>query len=219
MNTNIVSENASKVPYIGKAPKKRRCWRPPKPKNGDLTEDDVNRLAPKLGTAAEPRNETPHEATGNEANFAFWEAFMQWCHNNGKVWCRFPVSPRGNSYYDPNHDPIGSQRENGWIFFTINENRSGNIRNVGPLVTIGIYCAAGEEQRGRIRRLEPEFTEAFAADAVDFTDWTSGRADGGAKRILFIRKVDYRDRNGREELFSRMAEDYERISRVLQKMV
>ncbi len=152
----------------------------------------------------------------NGANVAFWTAFREWCSNNSKSWCQSPVQSRGDYYYDPNYDPLGNKGECGHVFFTISDIKSGSIRNVGPLVTVGIYCPAGEGQRERIKRHESKFTEVFADDAFDFTDWTSGRPGGVAKRILFIRKADFHDVTGWEALFRRMADDYERIRRVLQ---
>lgn len=168
------------------------------------------------GTSTEQRREHRRGTIDNWANVAFWNGFREWCNNNGKSWCQAPVQSRGNPYYDPNHDPLGNKGECGHVFFTVSGTKSGSIRNVGPLVTVGIYCPAGEEQRERIKRHESKFTEAFAGDAFDFTDWTSGKADGVAKRILFIRKADFHDTTGWEALFRRMADDYERIRHVLQ---
>ena len=184
-----------------------------------LPEDEVNQLAPKFGTAAEPRKIDKHGdsasvSSDEEGCFAFWSAFRKWCQTNGKSWCQYAATRRG--FYDPNHDSLNSN-EDGYLFFTIGE-QSGTVRNVGPLVTLGILCSSGEKQRKRLKLHEAVFAAAFVDDEFDSTDWESGRPEGNVKRILFIRKINYHDKNCWEKLFSRMACDYERLRSVLKKI-
>ena len=172
-----------------------------------LPNDDVNRLAPKIGSAAETSREPRRDENANEANVAFWNAFKEWCSDNWMIWCDGPVAPRGNPYYDPHRR---GESEDCHLFFTIGY-RSGNVRGQGPLVTIGIYCSGGEEQRNRIRAYSSRFDDEFRDRPFDFQDWTSG--DGRDRRIVFVRRADFR--NPTPELFARMADDYERVHRVL----
>ena len=169
-----------------------------------LSEDDVNRLAPKLGTAAEPRPEVRRDGNDNGDNVAFWNAFKEWCLANGHKWCAAKIAQRGNSYYDPQ----GSGDCH--LFFTIGE-RSGSVKGAGLLVTVGIYCARGEEQRNQIKGWRDDFDRTFQDCPFDFQDWESGTGSG--KRILFVRRGDYL--NPTTDLFKRMADDYERILAVL----
>ena len=92
--------------------------------------------------------------------------------------------------------------------------RSGSVSGNGPLVTVGIYCAKGEEQRGQIRNFKGDFDAAFAACPFDFQDWESGKRE--AKRILFVRRADYR--NPTPGLFARMANDYEGVLDVMKRL-
>ena len=171
-----------------------------------LPDDDVNRLAPRLGTASEPRHETRNESDVNASNVAFWEAFKKWCLDNGYTWCTAAIASRGNPYYDPQG---GGDCH---LFFVFGES-SGSVRGNGPLVTIGIYCANGEEQRSRIRDFKGDFDAAFSACPFDFQDWDSGKRE--AKRILFVRRADYR--NPTPDLFARMADDYEGVLDVMKR--
>ena len=171
-----------------------------------LPDDDVNRLAPRLGTASEPRHETRNESDVNASNVAFWEAFKRWCLVNGHTWCTAAIASRGNPYYDPQG---GGDCH---LFFVFGES-SGSVRGNGPLVTIGIYCANGEEQRSRIRDFKGDFDAAFSACPFDFQDWDSGKRE--AKRILFVRRADYR--NPTPDLFARMADDYEGVLDVMKR--
>ena len=68
---------------------------------GALPDDDVNRLAPRLGTASEPQQATCQKSDVNAANVMFWEAFKNWCLDNGHAWCEAAIASRGNPYYDP----------------------------------------------------------------------------------------------------------------------
>ena len=171
-----------------------------------LPDDDVNRLAPRLGTAAEQRQEARHESDVNAANVVFWEAFKKWCIDNGHTWCRAAVAPRGDRYYAPQ----GGRECH--LFFVFGES-SGSVKGNGPLVTVGIYCANGEEQRSQIRNFKGDFDAAFAACPFDFQDWDSGKRE--AKRILFVRRADYR--NPTPELFAWMANDYEGVFDVMKR--
>ena len=171
-----------------------------------LPEDDVNRLAPRLGSAAEPRQEARHESDVNTSNVAFWESFKKWCLENGRTWCRAAIAPRGNPYYDPQG---GGECH---LFFVFGES-SGSVKGNGPLVTVGIYCAAGEKQRSQIRDFKGDFDAAFSASPFDFQDWDSGKRE--AKRILFVRRADYR--NPTPALFARMANDYEEVLAVMKR--
>ena len=173
-----------------------------------LPAEDVNRLAPRLGTAAESRTEAIHkgESKVNAANIAFWKAFKEWCQANGHMWCSAAIADRGNPYYDPQG---GGECH---LFFTIGE-RSGSIKGEGLLVTAGIYCANGEEQRGKISEWCQDFDEAFGDCPFDFQDWESGA--GKAKRILFVRRADYL--NPTSDLFKRMADDYERLREIMNR--
>lgn len=171
-----------------------------------LADEEVNRLAPRLGTAAEDRNESHNAIDVNVANVAFWEGFRQWCQTNNHNWCSAAVAPRGNPYYDPQGGGACH------LFFVFGKS-SGNIRGNGPLVTVGIYCANGEEQRSQIRNFKGELDTAFADCPFDFQDWESGTRQ--ARRILFVRRADYR--NPTEELYERMANDYEKISSILRR--
>lgn len=166
-----------------------------------LSEDDVNRLAPRLETAAEERLEAPKGAV-NEANVAFWTEFKRWCKANNKTWCVGSINERGDSYYSPSREYP--------LFFTFGK-RSGSIKGCGSLVTVGIYCAEGEEQRNKIRAFKDAFDKAFVDSAFDHQDWEYG--NGKARRILFIRQADYI--NYTSDLFERMANDYERILGVM----
>lgn len=171
-----------------------------------LPEDDVNRLAPRLGSAAEPRQEARHESDVNTSNVAFWESFKKWCLENGRTWCRAAIAPRGNPYYDPQG---GGECH---LFFVFGE-ASGSVKGNGPLVTVGIYCANGEGQRSQIRNFKGDFDAAFADCPFDFQDWDSGKRE--AKRILFVRRADYR--NPTPALFARMANDYEEVLAVMKR--
>ena len=171
-----------------------------------LPDDDVNRLAPRLGTASEPRQEIRQESDMKTVNVMFWESFKEWCLDNGHTWCKASIASRGNPYYDP---------EGGGdchLFFVLGE-RSGSVSGNGPLVTVGIYCAKGEEQRSQIRSFKGDFDTAFAACPFDFQDWESGKRE--AKRILFVRRADYR--NPTPELYARMANDYEGVLDVMKR--
>ena len=165
-----------------------------------LSDDDVNRLAPKIGTAAEPGAESNNSSASNTAYFDFWTAFIGWCRQNGIDWCKAP--PMERSFYDPerNHPPLH-------IFFTVT-NRSASIRGQGSLVTVGIYCRGGEMQRQKICDYRNDFI-----GVGDFQDWDYGREGVGAKRICFIRRADWH--NPTSELFRQMAMDYEAIRTVL----
>ena len=173
---------------------------------GALPDDDVNRLAPRLGTASEPQQATCQKSDVNAANVMFWEAFKNWCLDNGHAWCEAAIASRGNPYYDPQG---GGDCH---LFFVFGE-RSGNVSGNGPLVTVGIYCANGEEQRSQIRSFKGDFDAAFADCPFDFQDWDSGKRE--AKRILFVRRADYR--NPTPELFARMANDYEGVLGVMKR--
>ena len=140
----------------------------------------------------------------NSGNIAFWEAFKKWCFENGRTWCTADVATRGNPYYDPQG---GGEC---YLFFTIGQ-RSGKVRGEGPLVTIGIYCKNGEGQRDQIRLFKRDFDASFSACKFLYQDWEYGTKS--AKRILFIRKADYR--NPTPDLFNRMADDYEGILAVM----
>ena len=171
-----------------------------------LPDDDVNRLAPRLGTASEPRQEIRQESDMKMVNVMFWESFKEWCLDNGHTWCKASIASRGNPYYDP---------EGGGdchLFFVLGE-RSGSVSGNGPLVTVGIYCANGEEQRSQIRDFRRDFDAAFAACPFDFRDWESGQHK--ARRILFVRRADYR--NPTPELFAQMANDYEGVLGVMKR--
>ena len=140
----------------------------------------------------------------NRKNIDFWEAFKKWCLENGRTWCTADIATRGNPYYDPQgHGEC-------YIFFTLGE-RSGGTKGCGPLVTIGIYCAKGEEERSQIRKFRDDFEKQFSSCKFFSQDWESGT--GAAKRILFVRQADYR--NPSENLFKRMADDYEGILTVM----
>lgn len=171
-----------------------------------LPADDVNRLAPRLGTAVEQRRDCRDECEVNEANIVFWESLKKWCSDNGRTWCRAPIARRGNPYYDPQG---GGECH---LFFVIGRS-SGCVRGDGPLVTVGIYCANGEEQRNQIRNFKGDFDAAFSAFPFDFQDWESGTRK--ARRILFIRRADYR--NPTSNLFARMADDYEKILDIMRR--
>lgn len=176
---------------------------------GPLPENEVNQLAPRIGTAAEPRQERRHNDNANTENVDFWQRFKDYCLSPGRghQWCNGIIRPEGRPYYDP-------QGANGLhLFFTIGEH-SGNIHGQGPLVTVGIYCTEGETQRRQINtECHADFDAAFSDCPFDFQDWESGV--GVARRILFIRRADYR--NPTDELFERMAVDYERIRAVMQR--
>lgn len=171
-----------------------------------LPEDDVNRLAPKLGTAAEPRLEANCESKVDDDNIAFWSAFKEWCLNNGHKWCTAKIAQRGNSYYDPQG---GGEC---YLFFTVGE-KSGNVKGEGRLVTVGIYCASGEELRNQIREWRDDFDMAFQDCPFDFQEWEYG--NGRGRRILFVRRADYL--KPPVDLFQRMADDYERMLAVLNR--
>ena len=173
---------------------------------GALPDGDVNRLAPRLGTASEPKHETRNESDVNASNVAFWEAFKKWCLDNGHTWCTAAIASRGNPYYDPQG---GGECH---LFFVFGES-SGSVRGNGPLVTVGIYCAKGEGQRRQIRNFKGDFDAAFSACPFDFQDWDSGKRE--AKRILFVRRADYRKPT--PDLFEQMANDYEGILDVMQR--
>lgn len=173
---------------------------------GALPDGDVNRLAPRLGTASEPKHETRNESDVNASNVAFWEAFKKWCLDNGHTWCTAAIASRGNPYYDPQG---GGECH---LFFVFGES-SGSVRGNGPLVTVGIYCAKGEGQRSQIRSFKGDFDAAFADCPFDFQDWESGKRE--AKRILFVRRADYR--NSTPGLFARMASDYEGVLGVMKR--
>ena len=174
----------------------------------------LSAIAANLGEKEKLLKQRNPIAYEEEECFAFWSAFREWCQTNGKTWCRYAASRRG--FYDPNHDSLNSN-EDGYLFFTIGE-QSGSVRNVGPLVTLGILCSSGEKQRKRLKLHEAVFAAAFVDDEFDSTDWESGRPEGNVKRILFIRKINYHDKNCWEKLFSRMACDYERLRSVLKKI-
>ena len=173
---------------------------------GSLPDEDVNRLAPRIGTAAEPRQESRNEGDVNVANVVFWESFKKWCLDNGRAWCSAAIARRGNPYYDPQG---GGECH---LFFVFGES-SGCVKGNGPLVTVGIYCANGEEQRSRIKNFKSDFDAAFSDCPFDFQDWESGKRE--AKRILFVRRADYR--NPTPDLFSRMANDYEGILAIMKR--
>ena len=154
----------------------------------------------------EPQKERRHKSGASASNVAFWESFKEWCLDNGHAWCNAAVATRGNRYYDPH----GSGECH--LFFVFGE-RSGSVRGNGPLVTVGIYCAKGEGQRSQIRCFKGDFDAAFAACPFDFQDWESGKRE--AKRILFVRRADYR--NPTPELFARMANDYEGVLDVMKR--
>lgn len=145
---------------------------------------------------------------GNDPRLSFWHRFKQWCRANHKEWCTAPVSRQ--QYYNP----MGI-KPHIYLFFTIGD-RSGDITNEGPLVTTGIYCRNGVNQRESIRRFQADFNRAFADCPPDFQDWTSGRNNGGAKRICFIRRRDWEHSD--ESLFARMAADLEAIQAVLERI-
>lgn len=140
--------------------------------------------------------------------FDFWTQFREWCKENGKTWCTGSV--RARYYYDLSRKGMSAIH----LFFTATE-RSGSIHNEGSLVTIGIYCHDGEEKRKAIQEYQEDFNNAFAASDCppDFQDWDYGGGSGGEKRILFIRKADWK--NADENLFARMAADYETVRKVL----
>ena len=165
-----------------------------------LPDSEVNRLAPKIGTAAELIAESNNGSASNTGYHDFWTAFIEWCRQNGIGWCVAPPTER--SFYDPerSHPPLH-------IFFTIT-NRSASIRGRGALVTVGIYCRGGEMQRQKICNYRNEFI-----GVGDFQDWDYGREGDGAKRICFIRKADWH--NPTSTLFRQMATDYETIRAVL----
>ena len=97
------------------------------------------------------------------------------------------------------------------VFFTI-VRRSASISKLGPLVTVGIYCRDGESQRQDIESYRNEFEGIGEFQDWDWTD----RPDGdGAKRICFIRRLDWQ--NPIPELFKQMADDYESVRTVLRK--
>ena len=171
---------------------------------GALPANEVTRLAPRLGSAAEKQKEPPHETKGNLGNIAFWEAFKKWCLENGYKWCSAAVAKRGNPYYDPQG---GGEC---YIFFTLGE-KSGETKGCGPLVTIGIYCKKGEDQRNQIRKFRDDFDKQFSSCKFYSQDWEFGT--GTAKRILFVRQADYRAPS--PSLFKRMADDYEGILSVM----
>ena len=171
-----------------------------------LPEDDVNRLAPKLGTAAELRHDVTHEGGADDDKVAFWSAFKEWCLSNGHKWCVAKIAQRGNSYYDPQG---GGEC---YLFFTVGE-KSGDVKGEGPLVTVGIYCASGEELRNQIREWRVDFDTAFQDCPFDFQEWEYGAGRG--RRILFVRRADYRKQSA--GLFQRMADDYERILAILNR--
>ena len=173
-----------------------------------LPEEDVNRLAPKLGTAAVACQEPRRETKRNEANVTFWESFSKWCHDNGKKWCTSAVASRGNPYYDPQG---GGECH---IFFAIG-NSSGRVHGHGRLLTIGIYCASGEALRNSLKQFQSEFDAEFVDAPFDFQDWESGRPNCIAKSIRFVRCADYL--NATPKLFERMALDYEGILAVLKR--
>ena len=132
----------------------------------------------------------------NPENAAFWGAFKKWCRDNGREWCTANVATRGNPYYEPE-----GRRQPLHLFFTIK--KQGKL-----LVTIGIYCHRGEQQRQAIRGYKNEFRGISATQ-----DWESG--SGKAKRICFIRMVDWQ--NPSPELFRQMADDYEAVRGVLRR--
>ncbi len=170
-----------------------------------LTEEEVNKLAPKFGTAAEPQKIDKHsDSARNKANIAFWTSFKNWCRESGRKWCVADVASRGNPYYDPegSHPPLH-------VFFTIGR-RSASISKLGPLVTVGIYCRNGESQRQAIKCYRNEF-EGIG----EFQDWTDRQDGDGAKRICFIRRLDWQ--NPTPELFKQMADDYESVRTVLRR--
>ena len=155
---------------------------------------------------AEPPNGRRQAGDVNTANIMFWEAFKKWCLDNGHTWCTAAIASRGNPYYDPQG---GGECH---LFFVFGES-SGSVRGNGPLVTVGIYCAKGEGQRSQIRSFKGDFDAAFADCPFDFQDWDSGKRE--AKRILFVRRADYR--NPTPELFARMANDYEGVLDVMKR--
>ena len=167
-----------------------------------LPANEVNHLAPRIGTAAEPKAENNNCSASNEEYLNFWTRFKQWCQKNGKNWCR--ASPTDRSFYDPAGCALPLH-----IFFTITQ-RTATIRDQGPLVTTGIYCHRGEEQRKMIVAYKNDFN-----GIGDFQDWDYGSGTDGAKRICFIRKADWH--NPSPELFNQMATDYARIRDVLNR--
>ncbi len=170
-----------------------------------LPEIEVDKLAPKFGTAAEPQQVDKHKAPArNETNIAFWTSFKRWCGESGRSWCVADIATRGNPYYDPEgaKPPLH-------VFITIGR-RSASISKLGPLVTIGIYCREGESQRQRLKCYKSEF-EGIG----EFQDWTCGQGGDGAKRICFIRRLDWS--HPTPQLFKQMADDYESVRAVLRR--
>ncbi len=167
-----------------------------------LSDGEVNRLAPRLGTAAGKQLEQQHGDNANEANIAFWNGFGEWCSRNDKDWCRANFANRGMSNFDPE-----GNNHSLYIFFTIGH-RAAHIHGLGPLVTVGIYCKKGEEQRQHVKGYKDDFKKIG-----EYQDWDYGNGTQGAKRICFIRQANWHQPT--EELFSQMAEDYESIRGIL----
>lgn len=141
--------------------------------------------------------------------FDLWTRFKNWCKDNGKTWCTRSVPQDGRPYYDPAASGSAPLIH---LFFTVGA-RSGSITNEGPLVTTGIYCHEGDNQRAAIKKYKGDFDEAFADCPPDYQDWDYVCKGRKAKRILFIRKGNWT--NSGATLFARMAADFEIVRKVL----
>ena len=175
-----------------------------------LPDDDVNRLAPRLGTAAEQSLGQRNTCEGKEANIKFWEAFKKWCESNWKQWCHGKVKyDKSSAYYDPK-----GQGGRCHVFFRIGDS-AASFKDLGRLVIIGISCHQGEKQRQAIAQYSKEFSEVG-----EWQDWEYARNRNDhnkAKNIYFARQLDWSDRTQWETIFARLAGDYEKISDILRR--
>lgn len=170
-----------------------------------LPADDVKRLAPRLGTAAEQCMNRRNECDADEANSKFWGAFQKWCDSNGKQWCQGKVT--SSEYYDPKG--TGGRLH---VFLKIGT-RVASFNHLGPLVIIGISCHQGEEQRHKIAEHREEFSEVG-----ELQDWTYARNRNDpnrVKNIYFARQLDWSDSTQWEAIFTQMTKDYEKVDQIL----
>lgn len=169
-----------------------------------LGNDTVKRLAPRLGTADEPRHRVrqPNGADSDEAKICsrFWEGMQQWCASNDSNF---------NQELSVVHEDNKKSRwfENcRWegqpisLFIDLRDNsRATTIK--GPLVVIGVYCQGQKGVAVREKVLSacwPTLKENPQGCANDLevaaADGTyKNRPDSKTARICFFVRCNWRD--------------------------
>ena len=93
-------------------------------------------------------------------------------------------------------------------------NNSNSNNNEGTTQDISVTGADGTVYNSyQTACSKGDFDAAFADCPFNFQDWDSGKRE--AKRILFVRRADYR--NPTPGLFARMANDYEGVLDVMKR--